>query len=62
MLSAFARYSNGITGSEAFMPEDMKTAPEIVVPADFANNGHFVLGCTGKALEYQTAIWTELMK
>lgn len=62
MLSAFARYANGISGSEAFMPEDMKTAPEIVIPAEFKDKGQFVTICTGKALEYQTAIWTELQK
>lgn len=62
MLSAFARYSNGISGSAAFMPQDMATAPEIVTPAEFAPNAHFALNCTGKALEYQTAIWTELQK
>ncbi len=61
-LSAFARYANGIAGSDAFMPEDMKTAPEIVTPAEFKDKGKFVTTCTGKALEYQTAIWTELQK
>lgn len=62
MLSAFARYGNGINGSDAFMPDDMKTAPEIVPPSEFAGKGHFVTVCTGKALDYQTAIWTELQK
>ncbi len=62
MLSAFARYANGIAGSEAFMPEDMKGAPELVPPAEFKDKGHFVTVCTGKALDYQTAIWTELQK
>lgn len=62
MLSAFARYANGISGSDAFMPDEMKTAPEIVTPTEFVANGHFVLACSGKALEYQTAIWTELQK
>lgn len=62
MLSAFARYANGISGSDAFMPEDMKTAPEVVTPAEFVANGQFVLSCTGKAQEYSTAIWTELQK
>ena len=62
MLSAFARYANGISGSDAFMPDDMKTAPEIVTPAEHASAGQFVTVCTGKALEYQTAIWTELQK
>ncbi len=60
MLSAFARYANGITGSAAFMPDDMKGAPELNTPAEFADKGQFVTVCTGKALEYQNAIWTEL--
>ena len=62
MLSSFARYGNGIAGSEAFLPEDMKTAPEVNVPADVMARGKFLIACTGKALEYQKAIWTELQK
>lgn len=62
MISAFARYANGIAGSEAFMPEDMKTAPEVVIPAEFKDKGVFLPTCTGKAQEYVTAIWTELQK
>lgn len=62
MLSAFARYANGITGSEEFMPADMKGAPELVPPAEFKDKGQFVTTCTGKALEFQKAIWTELQK
>lgn len=62
MLSAFARYANGIAGSEAFLPEDMKGAPELNPPAEFADKGQFVTICTGKALDYQNAIWTELQK
>jgi spermidine/putrescine transport system substrate-binding protein len=62
MISAFARYANGIAGSDKFMPPDMLTAPEIVTPAEFKDKGHFLALCTGKALEYQQAIWTELQK
>ncbi len=62
MISAFARYANGIAGSDEFMPEDMKTAPEVTVPAEFADAGRFLPVCTGKGQEYQTAIWTELQK
>lgn len=62
MISAFARYANGIAGSEAFMPEDMKTAPEVVIPEEFKAAGVFLPTCTGKAQEYVTAIWTELQK
>lgn len=62
MISAFARYANGISGSEAFMPEDMKTAPEVVIPEEFRSAGVFLPTCTGKSLDYITAIWTELQK
>lgn len=62
LISAFARYANGIAGSEAYMPEDMKTAPEVIIPEASRAAGRFLPGCTGKALDYQTAIWTELQK
>jgi spermidine/putrescine transport system substrate-binding protein len=62
MISAFARYANGIAGSEEFMPEDMKTAPEVVAPAEHAKAGRFLPTCGAKAQEYLTAIWTELQK
>lgn len=62
MISGFARYANGIAGSDQFMPDDMKDAPEIVIPAEFADKGVFLKTCTGKAQEYITAIWTELQK
>jgi spermidine/putrescine transport system substrate-binding protein len=62
MISAFARYANGIAGSDPFMPDDMKDAPEVVVPAEFSDKGHFIPTCSAKAQEYYTAIWTELQK
>lgn len=62
MISAFAKYSNGIDGSDAFMPEDLKTAPEIVVPAELASAGRFSPACPAEAQQMYTAIWTELQK
>jgi spermidine/putrescine transport system substrate-binding protein len=62
LISAFARYANGITGSEQFMPADMADAPEINVPAEYAAAGKFLPTCSPKAQEYYTAIWTELQK
>lgn len=62
MISTFARYANGVAGSEAFMPEDMKTAPEIVTPAEFAAAGRFLPTCPQSAIDLYTAIWTELLK
>ena len=62
MISAFARYANGIKGSAAYMPDDMKTAPEVNIPADFAGKGKFSLTCPPEVNELYTAIWTELQK
>jgi spermidine/putrescine transport system substrate-binding protein len=44
------------------MPEDMKTAPEVMVPEEFKAKGSFLPTCSEKAREYMTAIWTELQK
>jgi spermidine/putrescine transport system substrate-binding protein len=62
LISNFAKYANGISGSEAFMPRHEATAPEVVIPEEHKANGVFLPVCTGKALDYITAIWTELQK
>lgn len=62
MLSSFARYANGIKGSEEFMPEDMKTAPEIVIPEELQAAGKFNLACPPEVQEVYTRIWTDLQK
>lgn len=62
LISAFARYANGIDGSEAFMPDDMKGAPEIDTPAELAGAGKFLPACPPEATKMYTAIWTELQK
>ena len=51
-----------IAGSEKFMPEDMKTAVEIIVPDEFKDAGVFIPACSKEANDYYTAIWTELTK
>jgi spermidine/putrescine transport system substrate-binding protein len=62
MISEFARYANGIEGAQEFMPEDMATAPEINVPEELQDAGHFNLACPREVQEIHAAIWTELQK
>jgi spermidine/putrescine transport system substrate-binding protein len=62
LISNFARYANGISGSEAFMDPEMTSAPEVVIPEEVRAAGVFLPTCTGKSLDYITAIWTELQK
>ncbi len=62
MLSSFARYANGISGSEEFMPDDMKTAPEIVVPEELKAAAYVSRTCPPSAAKLYTAIWTDLLK
>jgi len=62
LISAFARYANGIKGSEQYMPEDMKTAPEINIPEQSLKAGSFSLRCPPEVNALYTAIWTDLTK
>jgi spermidine/putrescine transport system substrate-binding protein len=57
MISAFAKYGNGIAGSEAFLPADMKGAPELKI-----DGGEFLTACPPATNDIYTAIWTEVIK
>ena len=60
MISNYARYANGIAGSEEFMDEEMKTAPEIVIPEEHLPNGVFLPTCPASTVDLYSQIWTEL--
>jgi spermidine/putrescine transport system substrate-binding protein len=62
MLSNFARYANGIEGSEAYMDEVMASAPEVNVPEDLAGAGVDSRICPPEAQQIYRAIWTEVLK
>ena len=62
MISAFARYGNGIKGSDQFMPADMKDAPEVTIPEEFKAAGKFNLACSPDVQALYTKIWTDLLK
>lgn len=60
--SAFHGYGNGISGSEAFLPADMKDAPEITIPAESRQYGELQRLCSPEAQDLYKRIWTELRK
>ena len=60
LLSEYAGFANGIQGSEPYMPEDMKNAPEVNIPEEFAGKGKFNQICPPEVQEKYTAIWKEL--
>jgi spermidine/putrescine transport system substrate-binding protein len=60
LISAFARYSNGVAGSDQFMPAEMKGAPELNVPEDLKKHTEFMRLCEPAVQELYTKIWTEL--
>ena len=62
MLSNFARYRDGLIGSEAFYDADLKSAPEINMDADTLKRGHFSLTCEPETQQLYARIWSEVMK
>lgn len=59
MTSNFARYANGILGSDEFMEPEMLSAPEIVMPAS-APAPDFVTPCPQEVVDLYNKIWTQL--
>ncbi len=62
MISAFAKYANGIKGSVDHMPAEMKDAPELNVPAEFKDAGEFLASCSPDIVALYSRIWTDINK
>jgi spermidine/putrescine transport system substrate-binding protein len=62
MLSNFAKYANGIKGSDAFMDAELKGAPEITPTPEQAAAGEFMMPCDAAVTEIYTKIWTDVLK
>ena len=62
LISNFARYANGVSGSEEFMDEVMRDAPEIVIPEELIGAGKFSIMCPPEVNDIYTRIWTELLQ
>ncbi len=61
LISNFARYANGIAGSEKYMDPEMTAAPEIIMPKD-APAPEFVRPCEKEVADLYNKIWTNLKK
>jgi spermidine/putrescine transport system substrate-binding protein len=61
LISDFAKYANGIMGSEKFLPQEFATAPEIMMPAN-APAPTFQPPCPQEVTEKYNQIWTNLLK
>ena len=61
LISQFARYANGIAGSEAHMDAELTTAPEIVPPAG-SPTPTYIPPCPREISQLYTKIWNNLLK
>jgi spermidine/putrescine transport system substrate-binding protein len=61
MVSDFARYANGVLGSEKFMDPELLEAPEIVIP-EGAPDPEFVPPCEDQVIRLYDRIWTNLLR
>ena len=62
MISAFAKYANGIKGSEAFMPEEHEDGAGNRRSGGVRRQGQVQLTCPPEVNDIYTRIWTELQK
>lgn len=60
MVTNYARYSNGIKGSDAYVEAGLANSPEMNPPAD-APAPEFVPTCSPELTELYDRIWTKLM-
>jgi spermidine/putrescine transport system substrate-binding protein len=61
LISEFAGYDNGISGSHEFMSKDLAASPELNPPAG-APEAEFVPPCPPEVVEIYNKIWTNLKK
>lgn len=62
LISNYAKYANGIVGSEAYMDAELLDAPEIVVPDALKAAGKFNDVCPQATQDLYTKIWTSIQK
>jgi len=60
MITSYANYSNGITGSDKFYDASLAAAPELNPPAD-APAPEFVPDCGPKVTKLYDRVWTKLL-
>lgn len=60
MVTNYARYSNGIKGSDAFVDAALKGAPELTLPAD-APAPEFIPTCSPESVKLYDRVWTKLL-
>ncbi|MGO4451986.1 extracellular solute-binding protein [Phyllobacterium sp. TAF24] len=60
MVSTYARYSNGIKGSEKFVDPKLATAPELAPPAG-TPAPEFIPNCSPASTKLYDRVWTKLL-
>lgn len=60
LQSNFAKYANGIKGSDTYLSAELKTAPELSPPA--GTPMVFSQSCSEQAIKLQSRVWTTLLK
>ena len=62
LISNFATYANGIKGSEKFMRDGLRDAPELNIPAELQAAGGWQEICPAETTEIYSKIWKDLLK